>query len=340
MASEYETVDRENAGVLTDLLTRARRHRYAGVLVNAGPAAFWLTVFFLVPLGVMLVYSFGERGAFGEVLLGVEHLGLQNYRTFFVPDGMGLLRTVWVTVAWFVEWVTPFQLELTAASPTSTVQLTLRSIWYGVVATLTCLALGFPIAYYVARIVSEEYRNLMLALIVLPYWASYLVRIYAVKLLLAKNGILPTMLSWLPFVNSQPQLLHNNFAIQFGLVYIWLPFMILPAYASLEQIDFTLHEAAMDLGADRLDAFIRVTLPLAAPGLIAGSILVFIPSVGAYVIPELLGGPSNVTIGRFIASQFGAAGNWPLGAAASFVLMAIMMASIWVYLDRAGGEMI
>lgn len=340
MASEYETADGENVGVVSELLARARRHPYTGVVVNAGPAAVWLTLFFLVPLCVMFVYSFGERGAFGQVLLGIENLGLQNYENFFLPDGMGIVQTIVVSVGWFLEWVTPYEFDLVAGAPTSTVQLTLRSVWYGVVATLVSLALGYPIAYYIARIAPEEYRNLLLALVVLPYWASYLVRVYAIKLLLAKNGILPTMLSWIPLIDSQPSLLYNNFSVQFGLVYIWLPFMILPAYASIEQIDFTLHEAAMDLGADRLDAFLRVTLPLSAPGLIAGSILVFIPSVGAYVIPELLGGPSNVTIGRFIASQFGAAGNWPLGAAASFVLMAIMMVSIWVYLDRAGGEML
>lgn len=340
MASEYETADGENVGVVTELLARARRHRYAGVVVNAGPAAVWLTLFFLVPLCVMFVYSFGERGAFGEVLLGVENLGLQNYENFFVPDGMGLLQALVVSVGWFLEWVTPFQLEFVAAAPTSTVQLTFRSIWYGVVATLVSLVLGYPIAYYIARIAPAEYRNLLLVLVVLPYWASYLVRVYAIKLLLAKNGILPTLFASVPFVDGQPALLYNNFSVQFGLVYIWLPFMILPAYASIEQIDFTLHEAAMDLGADRLDAFLRVTLPLSAPGLVAGSILVFIPSVGAYVIPELLGGPSNMTIGRFIAAQFTAAGNWPLGAAASFVLMAIMMGSIWVYLRRAGGDML
>jgi spermidine/putrescine transport system permease protein len=178
---------------------------------------------------------------------------------------------------------------------------------------------------------------MLLALVVLPYWASYLVRIYAVKLLLSRNGIVPSVLEALPFVEQAPSLLYNNFAVEFGLIYIWLPFMVLPAYASIEQIDFTMQEAAMDLGADRLDAFLRVTFPLSLPGVVAGSILVFIPSVGAYVIPELLGGPSNATIGRFIASQFGAAGNWPLGAAASFVLMAIMMGSIWIYLKRAGG---
>jgi spermidine/putrescine transport system permease protein len=156
--------------------------------------------------------------------------------------------------------------------------------------------------------------------------------------LLAENGLMATLIEALPFVASAPSMLNNNFAVEFGLVYIWIPFMILPVYASVEQIDFTLHEAAMDLGADRLDAFLRVTFPLSMPGIVAGSLLVFIPAVGAFVIPELLGGPSTATIGRFIASQFGAAGNWPLGAAASFVLMAIMLGSIIVYLRRVGGD--
>jgi spermidine/putrescine transport system permease protein len=116
--------------------------------------------------------------------------------------------------------------------------------------------------------------------------------------------------------------------------------MILPIYASIENLDFTLHEAAMDLGADRLDAFFKVTLPLSMPGVTAGSVLVFIPSVGAYVIPNLLGGPNTATIGNFIAGQFGAAGNWPLGAAASFVLMVIMLGVIAIYMRRAGGDLL
>ena len=335
MGTSYDTAD--GNGGDRSLLERFRSHRYAGLAVNAGPAAFWLIVFFLVPLGVMLVYSFGERGAFGQVLLGLENLGLQNYETFFVPDGFGILETIWVSVAWFIQWVTPGTITLTESAPTPYVQLTIRSIWYGTIATLFCLLIGYPTAYYIAKLAPEQHRNMLLALVVLPYWASYLVRIYAVKLLLSKNGVVPSLIGALPFVSEPPSLLYNNFSVEFGLIYIWLPFMILPAYASIEQIDFTMQEAAMDLGADRLDAFLRVTFPLSLPGVVAGSILVFIPSVGAYVIPELLGGPSNATIGRFIASQFGAAGNWPLGAAASFVLMAIMMGSIWVYLKRAGG---
>jgi len=335
MVTNYDTAD--GSGEDRSLVQRFRSHPYAGLLVNAGPGAFWLTVFFLVPLAVMFVYSFGERGAFGQVLLGLENMGLQNYRTFFVPEGASLLQTVWISIAWFIQWVTPGTITLTEATPTPYVQLTIRSIWYGTVATVVCFLVGYPTAYYIAKLAPEQHRNMLLALVVLPYWASYLVRIYAVKLLLSRNGVVPSLLEALPFVTEAPSLLYNNFSVEFGLIYVWLPFMILPAYASIEQIDFEMQEAAMDLGADRLDAFLRVTFPLSLPGVVAGSILVFIPSVGAYVIPELLGGPSNATIGRFIASQFGAAGNWPLGAAASFVLMAIMMGSIWIYLKRAGG---
>lgn len=334
MAGEY---DRDGTAS-TSLLRSLRTNRYAGFVLNVTPSAFWLGVFFLVPLAVMLLYSFGDRGAFGQVLIGPEHLGLQQYATFFVPEGMSLTGAAWVTLAWLIERIVPVQLDLAAATPTPYVQLTFRSIWYGLLATVIALVVGYPMAYYVARLAPEGYQNLLIALVVLPYWASYLVRVYAIKLLLAKNGIVPVAATYLPFVDQQPTLLFNAFSVQVGLVYIWIPFMILPVYASLEQLDATLNEAAMDLGADRLDAFVHVTFPLSMPGVVAGSLLVFIPSVGAFVIPELLGGPSTVTIGNFIASQFGSAGNWPLGSAASFVLMVIMLGSIAVYLRRAGGD--
>jgi len=337
MASQYDISDPEH-GLRTRVLRSIRQHPYTGLLVNIAPASVWLGVFFLVPLAVMFVYSFGERGAFGTVLLGIENLGLQQYAAFFVPSDTGLVEAVWISVAWTVEQVVPFNLELVQASPTPYYELTFRSIVYGLTATVVSLVLGYPMAYFVARAAPERYRNILIVLVVLPYWASYLVRVYAIKLLLAKGGIVPTAIAALPFVNGEPTLLYNAFSVQLGLVYIWVPFMVLPAYASIEQIDFELQEAAMDLGADRLDAFLRVTFPLSLPGVVAGSLLVFIPSVGAYVIPDLLGGPSTVTIGSFIAAQFGSAGNWPLGAAASFILMAIMLVSIASYLRRAGGD--
>lgn len=341
MAGDTETVSGRAGAVRESLLETARgvrRHRLVGLVVNVTPSTLWLGVFFLVPLGVMLFYSFGTRGAFGEVLLATEYLGLQQYATFFVPTDASVPEAAWYSLAWVLEWFVPGDVQLASTEPTPYVKLTVKSINFGIVTTLTCFLLGYPIAYYLAQNVPDHRQNLLLALIVLPYWASYLVRVYAIKLLLAGNGIVPTLAVELGLTSSKPELLFTDFAIVLGLVYIWLPFMVLPVYSSIENLDFTLHEAAMDLGADRLDAFLAVTLPLSMPGVVAGSVLVFIPSVGAYVIPNLLGGPSSATIGNFIASQFGAAGNWPLGAAASFVLMVIMLTTIGLYQRYAEGD--
>lgn len=321
------------------LFTRLRRHRYIGLAVNALPAGLWLLVFFLIPLAVMLYFSFGERGAFGEVLLGVEHLGLQQYTTFFVRDGATLPETVWITLAWMVGHFVPFLENPAATQPTPYVQLLVKSIYFGLITTVISLVVGYPMAYYVARHASTRWQTTLIALVVLPYWASYLVRVYAIKLMLANNGLVQNLLAFLG-IGSDIVLLYTDFAVQFGLVYIWIPFMILPIYASLEQLNPELNEAAMDLGADRLDSFRYVTLPLSKPGVVAGSILVFIPAVGAYVIPDLLGGASTATIGEFIAAQFGAAGNWPLGAAAAFILMIIMFGALYAYQRGAEGDFI
>ncbi|WP_407037128.1 ABC transporter permease [Halovalidus salilacus] len=316
-----------------------RRNRWTGFFVNVAPAAVWLTVFFLVPLGVMFYYSLGQRGAFGEVLVGLEHVGLHQYRQFFVPSDATALEAVWYTVAWLVETAIPLEFELAAGQPTPYVQLTVKSIAYGVIATAVSFVVGYPTAYYIGRIAPARHRNLLLVLVILPFWASFLVRVYAIQILLSSNGVLTTALGVLPFYETGQSLMNTHFAVFLGLTYIWLPFMILPVYTSIEQIDFTLQEAALDLGADRYQAFRQVIFPLSMPGVVAGCILVFIPSTGAYVIPELLGGPSSQMIGNFIADQFGSAGNWPLGAAGSFVLMAVMLGSIVLYQRYGGGDL-
>lgn len=338
MASDHETGGRFGPSRAA-VLRRVRRSRWTGLVVNLAPSAFWLGVFFLVPLAVMFYYSFGQRGAFGEVLVGLEHLGLHQYRLFFVPEGAGILEAVWYTVAWVVATLLPWDVQLAAGQPTPYVRLTLKSIGYGVVATVASFLIGYPMAYYIGRVAPAEYRNLLLVLVILPFWASFLVRIYAIQLLLSANSALTTALGILPFYETGTPLMNSRFAVLLGLVYIWVPFMILPVYASIEEIDFTLQEAAMDLGADRFQAFRRVVFPLSMPGVVAGSILVFIPSAGAYVIPELLGGTDSQMIGNFIANQFGAAGNWPLGAAASFVLMAVMLVAIGLYGRYGAGDL-
>jgi spermidine/putrescine transport system permease protein len=320
-----------------ELFDRLRRHRYVGLLFNVAPATVWLIVFFLVPLAVMFYYSFGTRGAFGVVLLDIAHLGLQQYATFFIPEGASILQAIWYTIGWLFGYFLPFVPNFAGGMPTPYVQLLFKSIYFGLVTTFFAFAMGYPIAYYIARKAPSEYQNILIALIVLPYWASYLVRVYAIKIILAKNGLVSSLLTML-HLSGNVNLLYTDFAVGTGLIYIYTPFMILPVYASLEQLDYTLEEAAMDLGADRLDAFFKVTFPLSIPGVIAGSILVFIPAVGAYVIPELLGGANTATIGEFIASQFGSAGNWPFGAATAFILMVIMFGALWAYQNWAGGD--
>ncbi|WP_049901432.1 ABC transporter permease [Halococcus agarilyticus] len=324
-------------GESVDLFDRLRRHRYVGLVFNIAPASVWLVAFFLVPLAVMFYYSFGTRGAFGVVLLDAANLGLQQYVTFFIPDDASVLEAAWYTVGWLFGQFVPFVPNVAGGTPTPYVQLLFKSLYFGVITTVFALAMGYPLAYFVARKTPSGYQNLLVALVVLPYWASYLVRIYAIKILLARGGLVDSLLTTLGIADNVT-LLYSDIAVGTGLIYVYVPFMILPVYASLEQFDPTLEEAAMDLGADRLDAFRKVTLPLSLPGVIAGSILVFIPAVGTYVIPELLGGTSTATIGEFIASQFGAAGNWPLGAAAAFVLMVIMFGALWAYQTWAGGD--
>jgi len=330
MASEHKTRERDvESG--PSLRQRIRRSRWTGLAVNASPSAFWLFVFFLVPLGVMFYYSFGQRGAFGQVLVAPEYLGLQQYRLFFVPEDATVVEAVWFTVAWLVEAVVPLDLQLAVGDPTPYVQLTFKSIGYGITATLISLVVGYPVAYFVGRVAPDEYQDLLLVLIILPFWASFLVRIYAIRILLSGNSVLTNALGMLPFYGAGDSLMNSQFAVMLGLVYIWIPFMILPVYASIEEIDFTLKEAAMDLGANQFQAFRKVIFPLSMPGVVAGSLLVFIPSTGAYVIPDLLGGTDSQMIGNFIANQFGAAGNWPLGAAGSFTLMGIMLFAIALY---------
>ncbi|NHN48040.1 ABC transporter permease [Halostella sp. JP-L12] len=345
MASEHKTGD----GVVSrraSLFRRLREHRWTGLLVNVAPSGFWLVAFFLAPLAVTFYYSLGRSGAFGVMHLGLSDLGLQQYAKLLVPEGASGIEAVWISLAWMLEGLIPLDIELTTAQPTAFMRLTVKSVLIGAVATLVSFLVGYPTAYYIGRIAPERYRNLLLVLVILPFWASFLVRIYAIQLILTADNLLTDLmhliaqaLAWLPLFTYNGNLMNSRFAVMLGLVYIWIPFMILPVYASIEEIDFTLQEAAMDLGADRWQAFRKVVFPLSKPGVMAGTILVFIPSAGAYVIPALLGGPDSQMVGNFIADRFNK-GDWPLGSAASFVLMAVMLLAIAAYQRYSeGGEL-
>ncbi len=209
----------------------------------------------------------------------------------------------------------------------------LKSVLMALMATLLCLAIGFPIAYGIAR-ADATTRNLLLLLVVLPFWISFLLRVYAWMGLLNNYGAINNLLIWLGVIDQPILMMYTDFATYIGLVYSYLPFMILPLYATLERMDLDLVEAAQDLGATPTRAFWNITWPLARPGVIAGCLLVFIPATGEYVIPYLLGGPEALLIGRVLFDEFFVNRDWPLASAVAIVLLLLVVIPI-VFLQRA-----
>ena len=251
------------------------------------PARVWMALFFAAPLLIVVAYSLLTRADYG----GVEQpTTLENFTRLFDPLYGAIL---------------------------------LRSLVIAIVATAFCLLLGFPMALFISR--SGRRKNLYLQLVTLPFWTSFLVRTYAWLFLLRDTGLINTLLIKAGIVSSPLPLLYNNGAVLLGLVYGYLPFMVLPLYATIERMEPALLEAAADLGARPFAALRRVTLPLALPGMFAGSVLVFIPCMGAYLTPDLLGGGKTVMAGNLIQNQFTTARDWPFGSAVSLMLMAINM---------------
>jgi spermidine/putrescine transport system permease protein len=266
------------------------------------PGGLWLFLFFLVPIVIMLVYSVMPRGIYGGVEPGFT---LEHYRRFFDPLYLDILR---------------------------------RTFVWSVLCTLVCLLLGYPVAYVIAR--GGRWKNFLLFLVVLPFWTSFLVRTFAMIFLMRDTGLINNWLLKLGLVQEPITMLYTPFAVMSGLVYGFLPFMILPIYASLEKLDLSLLEAAEVLGARPGARFRKVTLPLSLPGVIAGCLLVFIPALGSFLTSDLLGGAKQLMIGNLVQNQFSAARNWPFGSAASFIVMALVLASVLVYLrirDRTPG---
>lgn len=262
------------------------------------PGTLWLLAFFALPVAIMGVYSVMERGLYGGVEQGFT---LEPYARFFDPLYLRILA---------------------------------RTLWLATLTTVLCAAIGYPVAYAIAG--AGRWKHALLLLVVLPFWTSFLVRTYAIMYLLRDTGIMNSALLALGVVDEPLALLYTPGAVLAGLVYGYLPFMVLPLYASLEKLDPALLEAAESLGARPFARFLRVTLPLSLPGLVAGGLLVFIPSLGAFLTPDLLGGARQVMIGNLIQQQFGAARDWPFGSAASFVLMGLVLGVVLVFLRRGG----
>jgi spermidine/putrescine transport system permease protein len=263
------------------------------------------------PLLIVLVYSFLTPGAYGDV------------KWQFSPDA-------WVSV--FMERdIFDDTLSLAAAHVT----IFWRSIKLAVVTTLATLALGFPTAYFMATR-SEKTRDLWLFLITIPFWTNLLIRTFAVLQIIRNEGIINTILLKLGIISAPIQILYTDTAILIGMAYVYLPLMVLPIYASMEKLDFRLVEAGYDLYATRFQVLRRIIFPMVKPGVIAGSILVFIPALGAYVTPSVLGGGKNMMLSNLIELQFGQGRNWPLGSALSIAVMIIVMVALLAYVRNAG----
>ena len=196
--------------------------------------------------------------------------------------------------------------------------------------TLIALLIGYPMAYGIAR-AKQPWRNTLLMLVVLPFWTSFLIRVYAWKVILQGNGPLNSMLMWFGVVDEPVQILYTDFAIYLGIVYSYLPFMVLPLYAAIERLDLTLNEAAADLGAPPWRVFLSITLPLSLPGIVAGCGLVFIPAVGEFVIPEMLGGPNAAMIGRVLWNEFFANRDWPIASAVAIAMLLFLVVPIMLF---------
>lgn len=299
------------AGALQDW--KLHKRPFAAI---AGAPLFWLALFFIVPMGIVWLYSFGQNTGPAEIAITGT---LDNYKR----------ATEWLYLSIFV-----------------------KSLSVAALVTVICLIIGFPVAMAIT-FASEKWRPWLLLGIMLPFWTNLLIRTYALMMLMGTNGYANRSLgalwegtSWLrTLVGLQPleawtpvQLLYNNFAVVLGLVYVHLPFMVLPLYSALDRLDKSLIEASLDLGAGHLRTLLRIVVPLAAPGIAAGVMITLIPALGAYLTPDLMGGTDSQMIANVIERQFKRANDWPFGAALSFLLIYAMFILVAIQSLRSGKQ--
>ena len=279
------------------------------------PTWLVLGVFFLLPLFVLFLISFGQRATYGG-LKPIDDLWTYVASGKVLAQYARSFHGIYLQIFW-------------------------RSIWMAVVTTGLCLLVSYPVAYYIAVVAPERRRNLLLGLVVIPFWTSFLIRTYAWMFILRTEGLANKLLMASGLTSKPLELLYNDFSVLLGLVYGELPFMILPLYASLEKLDLSLLEASADLGAPRQSTFWRVTVPMTMPGIVAGIILVFVPSLGQFIVSDLLGGAKTILAGNLIQNQFAVARNKPFGSALAFELTAavlLLLVAYAVYAKRRGGE--
>lgn len=278
----------------------------------------WLLVFFFLPFLILLYISFVDMGEslhpfkpLWDSGTGILHLKYENYWTIF--------KTEWDAALFHTLYVEAY----------------FRSIWYAFVTALLCLGIGYPFAYFIARSPASA-RPALLMMVMLPFWTSFLLRVYAWKGILGDQGVINQVLMGLGLTTEPVQMLYTNVSMLVGMTYVYLPFMVLPLYANLVKMDFRLLEAAYDLGTTPFKAFWLITVPLSKAGIIAGFMLVFIPSVGEFVIPSLLGGPENLMIGRVVWDEMFIANNWPRASALAVVMIGLIVVPLAVYYHYTG----
>ncbi|WP_421857060.1 ABC transporter permease subunit [Marinomonas sp.] len=266
----------------------------------------WLAAFFFIPFLVVFKISFTETA-----------IAIPPYSPIFQWDASNAFATLKVNLGnYLFLFETRFYLDAY-----------LSSIKIAAISTFITLLIGFPMAYFIARS-SSTMRTVLMALVILPFWTSFLLRVYAWMGLLQKNGLINELLLSLGLIDNPVTMLQTDFAVYLGIVYTYLPFMILPLYTTLEKMDLSLIEAAQDLGAKPYEAFWHVTLPLAKPGIIAGCLLVFIPAVGEFVIPALLGGSNTLMIGRVLWDEFFLNRDWPMASAVAIIMLLVLVGPI------------
>ncbi|WP_293662717.1 ABC transporter permease [Rhodoferax sp. OV413] len=278
----------------------------------------WLLVFFLLPFLILLYISFVDMGndinpfkPIWDASTGLLKLKYENYGSIFRSgDGGGLFRTLYV-------------------------EAYLRSIWYALCTAVLCLLVGYPFAYFIARS-RPSVRPALLMMVMLPFWTSFLLRVYAWKGILADQGVINQLLMGLGLIQEPVQMLYTSVSMLVGMTYVYLPFMVLPLYANLVKMDFRLLEAAYDLGASPFKAFWLVTVPLSKAGIVAGFMLVFIPALGEFVIPSLLGGPENIMIGRVVWDEMFTSNNWPRASALAVIMIGLIVVPLALYYRHTG----
>ncbi|MCX7568000.1 ABC transporter permease [Sulfitobacter sp. F26169L] len=297
----------------------------AGTSLTAEKRASRRRWLLLAPALVILVFA-----ASGPLLITVIY-------SFLTPGDYGGVEWQFSTDAWFNVFAQRDIFDDTLSWSDAHLSIFWRSVKLSLMTTIACLFFGVPTAYFIATRPKKQ-REFWMLLIIIPFWTNLLIRTFAILELIRNEGTINTVLLAIGVIDEPIQMLYTEFSIIVGMVYVYLPLMVLPVYASMERLDFSLIEAAYDLYATRLRVLRRVILPLVKPGIVAGSILVFVPSLGAYVTPRVMGGGNQLMIGNLIELQFGQGRNWPLGAALSMTLLAIVMVALIAYVRAAGTE--